>query len=202
MLWARLSQKLSRCIWGEREVPVKQVFWCSNRETWTFSCYQDSGVLTGRLELSLAIKIWRFRIFPNHAEEITAFCRQTYHSCSHTHGMFTHCDLDISLILENPHMFRNPNGSVCLLQDHHSSHWSSWCSCLVQSDFLSTQLTHVGLLWVAQPFPMNCLREFWNWGLGLSTRLTGDMEKPKRSNTFKGLGWSQLDFFSSQQEVF
>lgn len=58
-----------------------------------------SGVLTRRLELSLAIKTWRFRIFPNHTQEI-AFCRRIYHflhvSCSHTHGD----DLDIPLTPE------------------------------------------------------------------------------------------------------
>lgn len=145
--------------------------------------HRCSGVLTLRLEL--AIKISRFRTFPNHAEEISAFCRHIYHflhgSCSHTQGVLTQDDSDIPLILENPHMFRNPDGSVCLLQDHPSSHLSSWCSCLVQSGFLSTQLTYVGLLWVSQPFPINCWREFWSWGLGLATRLTGDMEKGSAS---------------------
>lgn len=65
-----------------------------------FPCFQAKscfGVVTRRLELSLAIKIWRFRIFPNHTKEVSAFCRHIYHflhvSCSQTHGD----DLDVPL---------------------------------------------------------------------------------------------------------
>lgn len=185
MLWARLIQKLSRCIWGEREVPVKQVFWCSNRETWTFSCYQDmevqdlskscwgsNSILQANLPLlfthSWYVHTLWFRHIPNSRKSPRLGIPMEASACSKT-------IIVLIEVLDVPALF---------------------------SQIFSPHSWHVGLLWVAQPFPINCSREFWNWGLGLSTKLTGDMEKLKRSNTFKGLGWRQLDFFLSQQEVF
>lgn len=90
-VWTCLSQKVTGYpdVYGGRErclpfSPFKQVFWCFNKETWTFSCNKKR----------------RFRIFPNHTQEVSAFCRHIYYhlhiSCSHTQGD----DLDMPLTPE------------------------------------------------------------------------------------------------------
>lgn len=79
-------------------------------------CFQTnkrSGALTRRLELPLAIKTWRFRIFPDHTQETAAFRRHIYHflyvSCSRTHTN----DLDMLLIPEVSHLGIPKQVPVC-----------------------------------------------------------------------------------------
>lgn len=159
-------------------------------------CFQTNkrfGVLTRRLELSLAIKTWRFRIFPNHTQETAAFCRHIYHflhaSCSRTHSN----DLDMPLtpeasclgvLKEVPACSKTilvPLQSrmflFCLVR--FSLHAASICGATLPYELLE------GILELRTPFSYKAP---WRQAV----------QALKCSNTFKGLGLSHLNFFLSQ----